>query len=196
MCKPCPNAGKTNPARTACLCADNKQIFSVATFNCVNLPVNSSPNSDFSDFVCFPGYNKVGNTCVNSCTSGAVPDTQGQCLCTGGLYLDPSTKTCTKPLACPPSSTWNTSTLQCACNSPGQYMSNGQCTTCPALSVYSPTQQQCICNTGYFNIGGVCTVCDPRTRFTGTDCVCQLGYYGTRDKCEKCHASCSICSGP
>lgn len=133
---------------------------------------------------------------MNSCPTGAVPDNVGLCGCTGGLYLDSASKTCKQPLSCPAGSTWNSNTLNCICSAVGQYVLNGQCKTCGANSFYSAAQQQCVCNTGFFNIGTQCTTCDPRTRYNGTDCVCQLGYYGTRDKCNKCHASCSVCSGP
>ena len=43
--------------------------------------------------------------------------------------------------------------------------------------------KKCACSTGFFMIGGVCTICDPKTKYNGTDCVCNLGYYGNRDKC-------------
>lgn len=146
--------------------------------------------------MCLPGFNKGNKTCDNSCPAGAIPDNLGHCGCTGGLYLDTVKNICSKPITCPINSVWNTTSLQCVCTVNGQYMNNGQCTSCGSNSFYSIPQQQCVCNTGYFNIGGVCSVCDSRTRYNGTDCVCQLGYYGNRDKCNKCHASCSVCSGP
>ena len=117
-------------------------------------------------------------------------------MCSAGSYFDSNSRSCVKLVSCPAGSQWNAQSLQCQCSTPGQYLLNGVCKSCGDNSIYSTSQQQCICNTGFFNIGAVCTVCDSRTRYNGTDCVCQLGYYGTRDKCNKCHASCSVCTGP
>jgi hypothetical protein len=62
-------------------------------------------------------------------------------------------------------------------------MINGECKSCGDNSFYSTSDKKCACSTGFFMIGGVCTICDPKTKYNGTDCVCNLGYYGNRDKC-------------
>ncbi len=90
---------------------------------------------------------------------------------------------CKKPVACPAKSTWNAATLECVCDAKGQFIINGQCQACGEYAVWNAKEKKCTCSTGFFLIGNVCTVCDPRTRYNGTDCVCNLGYFGNRDKC-------------
>lgn len=176
------------------MCKNNKQIFDIEKFACVECPPFSTPNIDFSDFICYPGYKKEGRNCVNPCPEGASPNALGQCVCGGGLYLEGNV--CKKPVACPPKSTWNAANLECVCDTRGEYIIDGQCKRCGENSIFSTRDKKCICSTGFFFIGGECTLCDPRTRYNGTDCVCNLGYFGNRDKCEKCHGTCAICSGP
>lgn len=176
------------------MCGDAKQFWNLNSFACQVCPSNSSPNGDFTDFVCFPGYTKNGFTCVANCPAEAAPDASGRCICSGGKVLQGNQ--CIQPISCPARSSWNSNTLECVCNTKGEFLLDGQCKACGENSFYSANEKKCVCNTGFFRIGGVCTVCDPRTRYNGTDCECNLGFFGNRNKCEKCHASCSKCTGP
>lgn len=193
-CRPCPQGMPTNPGRTTCVCSDRTNIFDMANFRCVALPENSGLNDDYSDFVCNPGYKRNGTRCVNTCPEGAFPDPKGNCSCVGGKYLDGGV--CKQPVSCPAQSSWNSSTLECTCDNRSLNLINGSCQRCPSNSMFSTKTEQCICSTGFFNIGGECRTCDPRSRYNGNDCVCGWGYFGNRDKCEQCHASCNTCSGP
>jgi hypothetical protein len=99
----------TNPERTTCLCKDSKQFFNINKMICQTCPSNSIPNSAFTDCNCLPGYKKEGENCVNACPSGAIPDGNGNCVCSGGYILQGNT--CVKPITCPPGSTWDLKTL-------------------------------------------------------------------------------------
>lgn len=194
VCRPCPNVFGTNPKRTTCLCKDATQIYDIAKSACVPLPPYSAINDDFTDFNCFPGYKKENGGCTNTCPTGATPDPKGNCVCGGGFYLEGNV--CKKPVQCPPRSTWSATALQCTCDVSGEYLIDGVCKKCIANSFYSATSKQCLCSTGFYLVGAECILCDPRTKYNGTDCVCNLGFYGNRDKCNKCHDSCASCSGP
>lgn len=63
---------------------------------CVDYPSNSFPNIDNTDFNCMNGYRRSGDTCINPCPTGASPDSNGNCVCGGGLIL--RSNTCRKPI--------------------------------------------------------------------------------------------------
>jgi proprotein convertase subtilisin/kexin type 5 len=194
VCRPCPDITGTNPQRTTCICKDPKQIYDISKAVCVPLPAYCAINDDYTDCKCFPGYKKENGVCVNTCPTGATPDVTGQCICGGGFYLEGNV--CKQPVQCPPRSTWNTVTLVCVCDTAGENLIDNTCQKCGENSFYSAATKQCLCSTGFFMIGAQCVLCDPRTKYNGTDCVCNLGYFGNRDLCTKCHDSCATCSGP
>lgn len=113
VCRPCPTGLVTNPTRKACLCKDPKQYWSAAKFSCQTCPPYSSPNSDFTDCVCYSGYTKQLDSCVSTCPGGSFPDNTGKCVCEGGKILQGAT--CVQPPTCPPKSSWNQAKLECLC---------------------------------------------------------------------------------
>lgn len=123
VCKPCPAGTTTNPTRTTCLCADSKQFFNKNKFICQTCPAYSVPNSDFTDCNCLAGYKKDADNCVNACPSGSNPDTNGNCVCSGGYLLQGNA--CVPPISCPARSTWDAKALQCKCNTKGENLING-----------------------------------------------------------------------
>lgn len=108
-CRPCGENLYTNPKRTTCLCSNPKFLFNLNKFVCDPLPDYSSPNEDYTDFICYAGYRRDGYSCANPCPSGAFPDASGACVCTGGLFL--INNQCQKPATCPPGSSWNSAKL-------------------------------------------------------------------------------------
>lgn len=192
VCRVCPAGSAPNVDKTTCLCNDPKQIFVLASNQCQNCPANSAPNNLDTECLCNAGYSKSGSSCISNCPADATPNSQGQCICSGGKIFNAGQ--CITTTSCPDRSTFNTATLSCVCNSRNENIIDGRCQPCGANSVWN--KDKCVCNTGFFLIGAECRTCDTRTKYDGKDCICNLGYFGNRDLCTPCHKSCSQCTGP
>ena len=128
--------------------------------------------------LCIPGYFMPGCQACNYACAACFGLASNQCsACKTGFFLQPSSTTCADEC---PSGYWKDTTNHiCA-------PCNAACTTC-----LDETNTQCsTCNTNYY--------LQPPPAGTTCDSTCPNGYWrdDTINKCQPCHNSCSICTGP
>ncbi|KAL4442386.1 hypothetical protein ABPG74_005727, partial [Tetrahymena malaccensis] len=137
---------------------------------------------------CDVSANRVNGKGYNcSCRQGYFEDLDENCI----QCVDTNCSVC--------SSTQANSCLQCYS---GYQLTSSKCSQCP-IGYYLDTSNcvKCSFNCSTCTNQSTCTACNPYNPLinqTAPSCGCKDGYYldFINQICQKCHASCSTCSGP